>query len=90
MIKILQLQDSSDAVIQVEQIIDKHLMDKIPGEALSKAVDEIVKAVVDEIVKQKLGEVLSKIDTQAIANLSIARCANRIADELNKTGKEPK
>lgn len=82
MVKIDFNENTQKYMLNVMMEIDHQLMRDLPHEALTKATEEIVKQVVDKIVAEKFGEVLSKVDTQAIANLSIARCATKIAEQL--------
>ena len=84
MVKIDSNPSSGQVNVTVIQALDDVMYRELPTEALKKAVDEIVKQVVDKIVAEKFGEILSKVDTLAIANLSIARCADKIAKELIK------
>jgi len=76
--------DTLDKILILEMSINRYLAEGFNTAVGERIVEKLVNDVCEEIVKQKFGEILSKVDTQAIANLSIARCANLVAEELKK------
>lgn len=54
------------------------------GEMVRQIQERLVDAAVKEIMENRFNDILSIMDPRAIANLALARAANRVADELTK------